>query len=142
MRLAVAHIGVASGLFRSLSQSQGPLSVAQLAERSNASPQLFGRIFIPSDAGSLLTECVKWRENRPLSCVESIDRTSRARLLPSQQNNAYSGVSRCRCGGQPLVGSVHYAYPDITWRLQIRLQRPCNTGLSRVHDGNRLCRGD
>ncbi|KAL4781992.1 S-adenosyl-L-methionine-dependent methyltransferase [Aspergillus varians] len=44
LRNAVVRLGISSGLFRSLSQSQDPLSVAQLAKQSGASPQLFERL--------------------------------------------------------------------------------------------------
>ncbi|KAL4964567.1 O-methyltransferase-domain-containing protein [Aspergillus stella-maris] len=44
LRIAVFHVGIRSGLFRSLSQSQSPLSVPQLADQTETSTQLLERI--------------------------------------------------------------------------------------------------
>ncbi|KAL4809458.1 O-methyltransferase-domain-containing protein [Aspergillus unguis] len=75
MYLAVVRIGTRSGLFRSLSQSQGPLSVTQLAEQSNASPQLFERITRYLAANQLIEEVKQgyFKANRSTHVLGSQD---------------------------------------------------------------------
>ncbi|KAL4989304.1 O-methyltransferase-domain-containing protein [Aspergillus falconensis] len=55
-RYAIFRVGIISGLFRSLAQSQSPLSVEQLAKQSGASPQLFERIIRYLASNNLIEE--------------------------------------------------------------------------------------
>ncbi|KAL4791718.1 O-methyltransferase-domain-containing protein [Aspergillus venezuelensis] len=57
--IAVVHVEIRSGLFRSLSQSQSPLSVPQLADQTGTSTQLLERIALFLASNNVIDEAGK-----------------------------------------------------------------------------------
>ncbi|KAL3430660.1 S-adenosyl-L-methionine-dependent methyltransferase [Aspergillus tetrazonus] len=56
LQVALAKIAIDLGLFRTLKENEAPLSLAQLAEKTGASPKLLGRILRTQAAFGLIKE--------------------------------------------------------------------------------------
>ncbi|KAL4945873.1 hypothetical protein BDV06DRAFT_229738 [Aspergillus oleicola] len=123
LRIAVVRIGISSGLFRSLSQSLGPLSVHQLAKQTKISPQLCERItrFLASN---------KMIDEAGQSHFKANKNTN---LLANPAAEAFASHAFDLAGPaiQALPGFIiETGYADVTDSAKTPFQKAFNTDLS------------
>lgn len=108
LELAVIYIGVDLGLFAELvKENTNPLTVAQLAERSGASPVLLGER-IPYKLQSLHGTDIflpLQRKGAPISCISWLYDQSRTESIPSEQIESCVCTPGNQAGHDPLVSN-------------------------------------